>query len=171
MVLLIAGASHTRKTVLAQKALEKYGYPYISIDHLKMGLIRSGNTSLTSMSNDKALTEYLWPIVREIIKTVIENQQNIIIEGCYIPFDWAKDFSQYYIQHIKYRCLIMSEAYIRHHYHDIQAYANTIETRLYNSDCTIEALIIDNMEALTMCQRYNVDYLLIDDTYTIDIDI
>ena len=56
MVLLIAGASHTGKTALAQRLLKKYGYPYLSIDHLKMGLIRSGNTVLTPESDDKLLT-------------------------------------------------------------------------------------------------------------------
>ncbi len=59
MIVLIAGASHTGKTVLAQKLLEKYKYPYLSIDHLKMGLIRSGNTTLTPLSDDKELTDYL----------------------------------------------------------------------------------------------------------------
>ena len=47
MIFLITGASHTGKTLLAQRLLEKYHYPYLSIDHLKMGLIRSGNTGLT----------------------------------------------------------------------------------------------------------------------------
>ena len=46
-----------------------------------MGLIRSGNTVLTP-EDDDALTDYLWPIVREIIKTAIENKQNLIVEGC-----------------------------------------------------------------------------------------
>ena len=57
MIVLIAGASHTGKTLLAQRLLEKYKYPYLSIDHLKMGLIRSGNTELTPLSNDSELTE------------------------------------------------------------------------------------------------------------------
>ena len=92
MIILIAGASHTGKTLLAQKLLEKYKYPYLSVDHLKMGLIRSRNTQLTPVSNDTELTEFLWPIVREIVKTVIENRQNLIVEGCYIPFDWKKIF-------------------------------------------------------------------------------
>ena len=92
MIIIITGASHTGKTVLAQKLLEKYKYPYLSIDHLKMGLIRSKQTDLTPMSEDSELTKYLWPIVREIIKTAIENNQNLIIEGCYIPFNWEKDF-------------------------------------------------------------------------------
>ena len=89
MIILITGASHTGKTALAQKLLEKYQYPYLSIDHLKMGLIRSGNTELTPMSNDIALTAYLWPIVREMIKTAIENRQNLIVEGCYIQIGRA----------------------------------------------------------------------------------
>ena len=104
MIILITGASHTGKTALAQKLLEKYKYPYLSIDHLKMGLIRSGNTELTPMSDDKDLTAYLWPIVREMVKTAIENKQNFIIEGCYIPFGWQKDFDSEYLENIQYYC-------------------------------------------------------------------
>jgi adenylate kinase family enzyme len=93
MIILITGASHTGKTNLAQRMLEKYKYPYLSIDHLKMGLIRSGNTELTPQDDD-ALTEYLWPIVCEMMKTAIENKQNLIVEGCYIPYDWRQDFGK-----------------------------------------------------------------------------
>ena len=101
MIILITGASHTGKTALAQKLLEKYQYPYLSIDHLKMGLIRSGNTELTPLSDDRDLTAYLWPIIREMIKTAIENKQNLVVEGCYIPFDWQKDFDNEYLENIK----------------------------------------------------------------------
>ena len=57
MIILITGASHTGKTLLAQNMLEKYKYPYLSIDHLKMGMIRSGNTVLTPEDDDD-LIEY-----------------------------------------------------------------------------------------------------------------
>ncbi len=115
MVIMIAGASHTGKTMLAQKLLQRYGYPYLSIDHLKMGLIRSGNTRLTP-EDDSELTDYLWPIIREMIKTVIENHQNLVIEGCYIPFDWKKDFEGEYLKHIQHYCLIMASKYIENHF-------------------------------------------------------
>ena len=157
------------KTALAQKLLEKYHYPYLSIDHLKMGLIRSGNTNLTPMSDDADLTAYLWPIVREIVKTAIENQQNLIVEGCYIPFDWEKDFEQEYLEYIKYYCLIMSEQYVRHHFDDIKKYANVIENRLDDSWCTIESVLEDNREVLKLAQKYDVSYILIDDQYKIDL--
>lgn len=170
MVLLIGGASHTGKTALAQRLLEEYGYPYFSIDHLKMGLIRSGHTALTPLSDDAALTEVLWPIVREIIKTVIEKQQNLILEGCYIPFDWAKDFEGHYLQHICYRCLIMTESYIRRCFHEIQAYANTVEVRLDDSGCTMESLVADNAETLAMCRQYGLEHILIDHGYLADLD-
>lgn len=76
MIVLIAGASHTGKTVLAQKLLEKYKIPYFSIDHLKMGLIRSGNTNLTP-EDDKELEAYLWPIIREILTTILIKLKNM----------------------------------------------------------------------------------------------
>ena len=111
MIILITGASHTGKTVLAQRMLERYKYPYLSIDHLKMGLIRSGNTDLTP-EDDEELVGYLWPIVREMIKTAIENNQNLIVEGCYVPFDWRQDFDEQYLQSIRFICLAMSDEYI-----------------------------------------------------------
>ncbi len=171
MIILITGTSHVGKTALAQKLLEKYKYPYLSIDHLKMGLIRSGNTDLTPMSDDEKLTEYLWPIVREMIKTAIENKQNLIIEGCYIPFDWAKDFEKDYLDNIKYYCLIMSENYIKNHFDDIKKYANTIENRLDDEWCTMENVLADNSEMLTLAQQHNANYILIDDKYEIDINL
>ena len=118
MIILITGASHTGKTVLAQKLLETYKYPYLSIDHLKMGLIRSGNTKLTPMSADEDLTAYLWPIVREMVKTAIENNQNLIVEGC-----------------------------------------------------TMESVLADNAEVLSIANKYNVNYILIEDKYEIIIDL
>ena len=171
MIILITGASHTGKTVLAQKLLEKYKYPYLSIDHLKMGLIRSGNTKLTPVSSDKDLTAFLWPIVCEMIKTAIENRQNLIVEGCYIPFDWQKDFKKDYLKDIKYYCLVMSEKYVRNHFADIKKYANIIENRLDDEWCTLESVLEDNAEILKLSKKHNVNYILIDDKYEINIDL
>ena len=167
MIILIAGASHTGKTALAQKLLEKYNYPYLSIDHLKMGLIRSGNTDLTPMDDDK-LTDYLWPIVREMIKTAIENKQNLIVEGCYIPFSWVQDFSEDYLQNIRYLCLIQSANYIENRFDDIVKYGSVIESRLADSDLNREVLIRENQENLRQCEMYGYPDVLIGETYDLD---
>lgn len=122
MIILIAGASHTGKTALAQKLLEKYHMPYLSIDHLKMGLIRSGNTGLTPMDSDDRLTEYL--------------------------------------QEIRYYCLVMSEKYIRKHFADIKKYANVVEDRLDDSDCTMESVLADNVRVLEQCVENGCNYII-----------
>ena len=171
MIILITGASHTGKTLLAQKLLEKYKYPYLSIDHLKMGLIRSGNTQLTPVSNDTELTDFLWPIVREIVKTAIENRQNLIVEGCYIPFDWKKDFSDEYRKEIRCYCLVMSENYIRTHFNDIKQFASVIENRLDDEDCTLDRVLEDNAHTLSLAKANNHDYILIDEKYSTDIEL
>lgn len=168
MVILIGGASHTGKTFLAQKLLEKYHYPYLSIDHLKMGLIRSGNTDLTPMDDDK-LMDYLWPIVREMVKTAIENKQNLIVEGCYIPFDWKKDFDEGYLPQIRYCCLIMSRRYIETHFADIKNHASVIENRLDDSGLDVDTLIQENEQNLASCRKHGCEYILVDDTYNVDL--
>lgn len=171
MIILITGASHTGKTALAQRLLEKYKYPYLSIDHLKMGLIRSGNTTLTPLSDDGALTDYLWPIVREMIKTAVENGQNLVVEGCYIPFDWGKDFEKEYLDEIRFYCLIMSEDYIEKHFDEIRKYANVIEERGEDEDCTPESVRRDNAEMLEKCHKYGAEYIFIDKKYQVEIEL
>lgn len=170
MIVLISGASHTGKTLLAQKLLEKYNYPYLSLDLLKMGLIRSGQTELTPEDDDK-LTNYMWTIVREIIKTAIENRQNLIIEGGYIPFNWKADFDNSYVKEIKHYCLVMSKEYIEQHFDDIKNYANAIEQRPNDSECTKASVIQDNIQNLKMCQKYGCNYILIDDKYSVEIEL
>lgn len=170
MVILIAGTTHTGKTVLAQKLLEKYKFPYLSIDHLKMGLIRSNQTTI-SVTDDEKLTPYIWGIIKEIIKTAIENGQNLIVEGCYIPFDWAKDFSKDYLLHIKYYCLIMSKNYIQEHFSDILANESIVEQRLTSGDLIQENLIKENESNVQMCKKYGLNCILIDTEYKVDIEL
>lgn len=169
MVILIFGASHTGKTNFAQKLLEKYKFPYISLDHLKMGLIRSKNTELTP-EDDEKLTEYLWPIAREMAKTAIENNQNLIIEGCYIPFGWKKDFPPEYLSAIREYCLVMTENYIRRNFRDIQRYSNAIEWRA-EGFVDIDALAKENAANLELCEKFGTNAIIIDERYEVDADI
>ncbi len=164
MIILIAGTSHTGKTYLSQKLLEKYKMPYLSIDHLKMGLIRSGNTTLTPMDDDK-LTGYLWPIVREMIKTAIENNQNLIVEGCYVPFDWRKDFDSKYQKSIHFLCLAMTATYIDSNFEKIKAHASVIEARGDDSDLNAGDLKADNQKNIEGFQKAGEKVILIDDDY------
>ncbi len=169
MIIIITGASHTGKTLLAQRCLEKYKFPYLSIDHLKMGLIRSGNTTLTVSDNEK-LTEYLWKIVAEIIKTAIENRQNLTVEGCYIPVDWADSFEKEYLTEIRYYCLVMSDEYIKNHFDDIKRHANVIENRLCD-DCTMQSVIDENRMLYRQCKMHKLNYIYIDEKCSVDIKL
>jgi len=169
MIIIITGASHTGKTNLAQILLEQYHYPYVSQDHIKMGLIRSGNTSLTPMDEDQ-MTDYLWPITREMIKTAIENHQQLIVEGCYIPFDWKKDFEGVYLSEVRYICLCFSDEYIEKHYDEIIANACCIEHRVEDDYCTKELLKRDNRRYENGSIENDIPYVIIQENYMDEIE-
>lgn len=166
MIILITGAGHTGKTLLAQRLLEKTHIPYLSIDHLKMGLIRSGMTHLTAQDDD-ALTPYLWAIVREMVKTAIENQQNLIVEGCYILFSFRQDFDEFYLRDIRFICLAMTDKFIDTHENEIKQHACDIEQRL-ESICDIKQLKEDNYKYIQGFSKENI--VLIDEHYQQTID-
>ena len=164
MIVLITGASHTGKTFLAQKLLEKYHYPYLSMDHVKMGLIRAKYTNIR-VEEDGLLTEYLWPVIREMIKTAIENHQNLVVEGCYIPFDWRNDLEQQYLSEIRFICLAMTEEYIHKNFDKIINQESIIETRLFSADLNEVYLIKENkmfIDGFTLRKEY---IEIIDDDY------
>ena len=149
MILLLTGATHTGKTALAQRLLERYHYPYLSLDLLKMGLIRSGQTSLTP-EDEEELTEYLWPIVRDI------------------PFGWERDFEEAYLHEIRYVCLVMTRQYITEHFGAIRRFASVIEDRREDEGCTKDFLLRDNERRLQLCREHGYPYILIDNTYQVE---
>ena len=163
MIILITGATHTGKTALALKMIARYGYPCLSLDWLKMGLIRAGYTELTPY-DDEALTGYLWPVAREMIKTAIENGQDMIVEGCYIPFGWRRDFDGRYLPSVRYICLAMTDGYIDAHSGDITAHASDAEARL-EDDINVERLKADNRAYIEGCAAAGESVVLIEDDY------
>ena len=171
MVVLIGGSTHTGKTLAAQKLLERYHYPYLCIDHLKMGLIRSGVCGLSPESPDRELTPYLWGVVKEIVKTAVENGQNLVVEGCYIPFDWQKDFDKDYLKEIRFYCLVMTENYIRTHFDAVKKHASAIENRGDDSWCTMESVLEENAYNLEMCKKFGFEPVLIDESYRVNIEL
>ena len=143
MIRLIFGATHTGKTVLAQRILEEKRAPYLSLDHLKMGLIRSGRTAVTPVSPWQEITEAVWPVAREMVRTCLENGQSLTVEGCYIPPDWGKDFSEAERKQMRCVCLAMDEGYIRQNMAAVRAHACDVERRL-DDDADMETLLREN---------------------------
>lgn len=160
MIILIGGSSHVGKTYLAQKLMEKYNFPYTSIDHLKMGFIRTGLTDLT-VEDDDEMTYFIWPYVAEIVKTAIENDQNMIIEGCYIPREWRESFDEEYLNHIRCVFIVMTEHYIRNNFDVLVNTASVIERRLDDDP---------DMERLIKCSFYKKQDAIESKAYVYEID-
>ena len=167
MIYIISGPSHTGKTNLAQKLMIKYRMPYLSMDHVKMGLVRSGLVP-NYVEEDAKMQEVLWPVIREMIKTAVENNQNMIVEGSYLPYTWKEDFEADYLKDIKGIYLVMSQEYIENHFEDIRKFACVIEDRLDDSYCTKEWILKINKECLSGCLQHNCEYKLLTDNYDVD---
>lgn len=170
MIYLIGGASHTGKTNLAQKLMVKYKIPYISMDHIKMGLVRTGLLP-NYVEEDEKMLQVLWPVIREMIKTAVENDQNMIIEGGYIPYNWKEEFDEEYLEDIRCVFLVMAPEYIENRFEDIQKYASIIENRGEDEDCTKEWILQINQEYHEGCVEHGCEYKLIVDKYDVDEEI
>lgn len=192
MVILLGGSSHVGKTLVAQKLMERLGFPYMSLDHLKMGFIRSGMTNLT-VNDDWEMRYWMWPFVAEIVKTAIENHQNLIVEGCYIPHNWKDSFTTSndspvlndsifsktdvldsghscvdYMADIRSAFIVMSRSYIEQHFDLIKGYANVIEKRLDDSGLDMERLVMCSEGFKEDCMANGTPFVEIDEAYDVD---
>jgi 2-phosphoglycerate kinase len=166
MVILISAVSGTGKTLLAQKLLERYHIPYLSIDHLKMGLYRGDkNCGFTPLDSTEFIGDKLWPILKGIIMTNIENDQHIIIEGCYIFPHYLKDFDINYSAKIIPVFLGFSKNYIQENFESkIVKYRNVVELRR-PEERTINELIMEHKEFKDKCLKAGVRYFEINNNY------
>jgi len=167
MIILIAGASYVGKTLLAQRLLEKYKIPYLSIDHLKMGLYRSGyDYGFTPESKNEIITGRLWPIIKGIIMTNIENDQNLIIEGCYFP-ESINELGKKYLSKIFFLYIIFSEQYIqRNIMEEIYKNRNIIENRGYDFEGEhMKNYILMNKNNKEKCEKNGIKYFEIKEDY------
>ena len=105
-----------------------------------------------------------------MIKTTIENQQNLILEGCYIPFDWRQDFDERYLPSIWFVCLAMTDRYIDAHFAEIKGHSSDIEFRLDDTSCTIDKLKADNRTYIDGYERSGEQITLVDANYELTIN-
>lgn len=166
MIILIGGSSHVGKTLISQKIMEKTHIPYVCLDHLKMAFIRTRKTELT-VEDDYKMRYFIWPFAAEMIKTAIENEQNMIIEGCYIPREWRQSFTDEYLLHIYCTFITMSEDYIRKNFDAIKENASVIERRL-NDELDMERLIKCSKDFRKDCAESGTPNLNITGEYNAD---
>lgn len=166
MIILIGGSSHVGKTFLAQKMMEELKIPYLSLDHLKMMFIRGRLTDLT-VEDDYEMRYFLWPYAAELIKTAIENDQNMIVEGCYIPSEWREQFDDSYLKDIKCFFITMSEDYLRQNISKLTEYGNVIEKRL-DDEVDLERLINCSREFKEEAGEHDIPVIEITDKYDIE---
>lgn len=163
MVVLIGGVSHAGKTLLAQRLLEKYQFPYTSIDHIKMGLIRGyAGCGFTALDSDAAISRALWGMLKGMVDTCLENRQHIILEGCYLPPEQVRKYSRADVAAVY---LAFSEAYIRARFDRIIGYENVIETRKSPGDLQLEPFIADNAALRKACADAGMPCFVVQDDY------
>ena len=174
MIILIGGVGYAGKTFMAQHLLEKYKYPYLSIDHLKMGLYRADiGCGFTPTDNSELISEKLWPILKGIIMTCVENNQNLIIEGCYIFPDKINELEGEYLTHVISFYLGFSTSYIEKYFiSKILKNRSVIEQRgeLCDEWDVMERYISENTSQKETCEKYGAKYFEIQDEYEKEIE-
>lgn len=174
MVILLNGASCTGKTTIAQRLLERYSYTYYSLDHIKMGLYRGLSDSKYNPTNDSVIiTENLSPIIEGIIRTALENDQNLVIEGCYFEPESITRIKTEYVEDIILLSLVMSEKYCKKNFNGIiNDFRNVTEKRGYDEDRTLNQFIIENNEVLNFSKNNKFQYFeIIEDFETMYKDL
>ena len=147
MILFLQGASHSGKTTFAKHLARLTGASVVSLDLLKMGLIKPGNSDFAGLTpeDDEAIAVHLWPIVREMVLVADENGQSLIVEGVSLPFvEVGRLACELGEGRAAAFAIVFSEKYIRNHYELICQKASASERRVHQDPPARADLLSDH---------------------------
>ena len=92
MLYIVGGAARTGKSIISRKFMADMGIPYFSLDILKMGLANGYPESRINPEDPEFRNAgKMWPILRSMLKNMIEEGIEYIVEDLYVdlphPFD------------------------------------------------------------------------------------
>ncbi len=149
MIVFLQGATHVGKSSLARMLAKATGAGVLSMDLLKMGLIRSKAAGFAGLTpeDDAEIELRLWPIVRELALTADENGQHLVIEGVYLPFDETAALArQLGLSRAALFAIVHADAYLQKHYELICRHADNVEARVHQEMPTLESLLKEHAE-------------------------
>lgn len=172
MVTFIGGYSCAGKTKLVKRLMGEVKIPYFSIDYLKMGLFRSNkDCRFTPLDNDDHIANILWPIIREMAYTYIENGQNIVIGGCYIMPEQINYIEEKYKEYIRFVFIGFPENYIRDNFESgIIANKGVEEDRANEDERPISAFIEGHNELRNRALALKQKFYMIDGEYVVEFE-
>lgn len=167
MVILIGGIGCTGKTLFAHQLMVQTNIPYFPLDHLMMGIYRGiPNCGFTPMDGQFVLGEKMWPVIKALIMTNIENEHSIIFEGVQLLPHLVQDFPADYLESILSVFLLFSDRYIKDNFDDkILKYRSAIENRSDIDDITVDSLIGETRRLKEHCINNGIVFVEIEDDF------
>ena len=166
MVILIGGSSHVGKTLIAHWLVARNGYECIGLDLLAQAFRNAGPVEFAGL-DDYSLRYQMWPFVAEIIRKAVAGDRNLIIEGCYIPSEWARSFTKGELGSIRCVFIVMSPHYIQSHMDEIREHAQAAELRSHDT-LDMGRLIDCSAEFKAQCIKTGTYYIEIDGPFDED---
>jgi putative acetyltransferase len=135
-----------------------------------MGLIRGSQyCDFKVTDSDYDITVKLWPIVKGIVMTAIENNQHLIVEGCYIPTNCPESFETKYSKEIISFFIGFSEHYLSNNFESgIIDHLRTIENKVLDDYIQPENFKKMHAQVKASCVENHATYFEIDNDYLVE---
>jgi len=167
MVILVGGTGCTGKTLFAYHLMKETNFPYFPLDHLMMAIYRGiPNCGFDPMDDQFVLGGKMWPVIKGLIMTNIENDHNIILEGIQLLPHLLSDFPHDYLDNILSVFLFFSDRYIKDNFDGkIIKYRSAIENRSDIDDITPAKLISETRRLIEHCINNRIVFFEIENDF------
>lgn len=166
MIYILAGIAKSGKTTISKEFNKRFNIPYFSTDYIMMMLSR-GNTSLgiDPEESDSVVAKKIEPYVYSMIKTMIENKVEYLIEGVHFNPDFSAKLIKEYPNDVKIVYLGFKDISVVLKIFEMKKYKDKIENAWYNSFSDKEMveliayLIVESNKIYEMCKQNNLEYI------------
>ena len=102
MLYFLGGTPRSGKSTTARQFMSETGIPWFELDYLKMGIARGiPEFDLDPNRDDLVIAQQLWPVVKGVAMTYVENHENCLLEGAYLLPNNVIELKQMYGEEIR----------------------------------------------------------------------
>ncbi len=166
MIYIIAGIAKSGKTTISKEFNKRYNIPYFSTDYIMM-MLSKGNSNLDVNPDlsDSSVASQIQPYLYGMIKTMIENKVNYLIEGVHFNTDFSKELINEFPNDIKILYLGFKDTTIKLKIHELNKYKDKVENAWYSSfndekmKELVSYLITESKRIYNECQMLSLKYI------------
>ena len=170
MIYILTGVAKSGKSLIAKEIVKRNSIPSFSTDYIMMMLAKGNkNIGIDTEAGDRVVAKQLEPYIEGMLKTMIENGVNHLIEGVHFNHDFISRMMKEYPNDIKTLYLGFKDIDASVKGDELYKFQDSSDNKWFLNlnekefKVLINYLIDESRISYDLCREFSLDYIEVQD--------